>query len=149
MQEDGLSAVLNDIKTAKKTIADIFENDLVQSQDSERLVYFLHALRIFQAEFSAHLKAWNEITQIVEVPHTQSWCRSIYMTFILQEAVQSGPSAVVTYEVIADILVCTTVTFAYLPWFSDDGNSGLTSPVRYIVCAFSFLSYSPIEHCLC
>jgi hypothetical protein len=68
MQEDDLSAVLNDIKNAKKTISDILEKDLVQSQDSQRLVYFLHALRIFQAEFSAHLKAWNEITQIVEVP---------------------------------------------------------------------------------
>lgn len=72
MQEDSLGAVLNDIKNAKKTMADILEKDLGQSDDSQRLVYFLHALRVFQAEFSAHLKAWNEITQIVEVYHTHT-----------------------------------------------------------------------------
>ena len=67
VQDAGLNAILSDIKNAKKTIADILEKDLENSEDSQRLVYFLHALRIFQAEFSAHLKAWNEITQIVEV----------------------------------------------------------------------------------
>jgi hypothetical protein len=112
VQEDGLSAVLKEIMNAKKTIADILEKDLEQSQDGQRLVYFLHALRIFQAEFSAHLKSWNEITQIIEVPYPKACCHSPHMfVFTLQETVQSGPSAVGTYEVIADILVCPTVYF--------------------------------------
>jgi hypothetical protein len=69
-QENNLNAVLKDIKNAKKTITEILEKDIGESQDSQRLIYFLHALRIFQAEFSAHLKAWNEITQIVEVENS-------------------------------------------------------------------------------
>lgn len=78
VQEDGLGAVLKEIKNAKKTITDILEKDLGQSKDSKRLVYYLHALRIFQAEFSTHLNAWNEITQIIEVPNIQR-TRFIYL----------------------------------------------------------------------
>lgn len=69
LQEDGLTGVLNDIKKAKKTITEILGKDLGELQESQRLVYFLHALRVFQAEFSVHLKAWKEITQIVEVKY--------------------------------------------------------------------------------
>ena len=138
MQEDGLKAVLKEIQSAKKTIADILEKELGQSPDNQRLVYFLHALRIFQAEFSVHLKNWDEITQIVEVEcHIRLQYHSTNVLLIVQEVVQSGPSAVGTYEVIADILVCAQSL--YLTRFSDHGNSGLTNPVHLIVRNFPYL----------
>jgi len=75
------------------------------SQDSPRIMYFLHALRIFQAEFSAHLKAWPEISLIVEVSCNNTKHSDHITTIVVKEVIRSGPSAVSTYEAIADILV--------------------------------------------
>ena len=36
-------------------------------QDTDRLQYFIHALRIYEAEFSVQLKEWKRVSQIVEV----------------------------------------------------------------------------------
>jgi len=87
IDEDRLRTNTAEIKAAMDKITDISNRNVVQdSQDSDRLQYFLHALRIYEAEFSVHLKEWKRLSQIIE------------------EITLLGPLAVRTYEAIADIL---------------------------------------------
>ncbi|KAF8957067.1 meiosis protein SPO22/ZIP4 like-domain-containing protein [Flammula alnicola] len=87
IDEPRLLAISTDIKAAKAKVTDIWNKHVIQdAHDNERIQYFLHALRVFQAEFSAQLKDWNQLSQDVD------------------EVVDSGPLAVGTYEAIADIL---------------------------------------------
>ncbi|KIM47342.1 hypothetical protein M413DRAFT_23558 [Hebeloma cylindrosporum] len=52
IDDDRLSSISADIKTAKGRIKEICEKKIVQaSGDNERIQYFLHALRVYQAEF--------------------------------------------------------------------------------------------------
>ena len=68
IQEDRLRTSTAEIKAAMDKITDIYNRNAVQDgQDSDRLQYFVHALRIYEAEFSAHLKEWKRVSQIVEV----------------------------------------------------------------------------------
>lgn len=49
-------------------ITDISDRNVMQDgQDSDRLHYYIHALRIYEAEFSVQLKEWKRVSQIVEV----------------------------------------------------------------------------------
>lgn len=67
IQEDRLRTNTAEIKAAMDKITDISNRNVVQdSQDSDRLQYFLHALRIYEAEFSVHLKEWKRLSQIIE-----------------------------------------------------------------------------------
>jgi hypothetical protein len=68
MQEDRLRTSTAEIKAAMDKIADISNRNVIQDgQDSDRLQYFIHALRIYEAEFSIQLKEWKRLSQIVEV----------------------------------------------------------------------------------
>jgi len=88
LQEERLRTSIAEIKAAMDKITDISNKNVMQDgQDSDRLQYFVHALRIYEAEFSVQVKEWKRVSQIVE------------------EMAISGPLAVRTYEAIADILV--------------------------------------------
>ncbi|KAF9527894.1 meiosis protein SPO22/ZIP4 like-domain-containing protein [Crepidotus variabilis] len=85
--EPHLSKLLGEIRSAKTRISDVMGKEVMQGvQDCQRIEYFLHALRVFEVEFSVHLKAWDEVSHVVE------------------EVAQSGPAAIGTFEAIADIL---------------------------------------------
>ena len=68
---------------------------------------------MFEAEFLAQLKQWDDLGAIVGVRSTpvDGLGRITYRTF--QEVVTSGPLATGTYEAIADILV-RDVTFYHV-----------------------------------
>ncbi|KAF7367752.1 hypothetical protein MSAN_00839200 [Mycena sanguinolenta] len=75
------------INTCKQKILSIMEkNKITDGDDVLRVQYFLHVLRVFEAEMLAQLKEWDRLSQIVT------------------EVVESGPLGVGTYEAIADIL---------------------------------------------
>jgi hypothetical protein len=68
IQEERLRASTAEIKAARDKITDICNRNVVQDgQHSDRLQYFVHALRIYEAEFSVQLKEWKRLSQIVEV----------------------------------------------------------------------------------
>ncbi|KAG5350200.1 hypothetical protein C0989_012252 [Termitomyces sp. Mn162] len=63
------------------------EKEKVQKDEEVlRMQYFIHTLRVFEAEFLTRAKLWDQIPQLV------------------QEIVNSGPLALNTYEAVADIL---------------------------------------------
>ncbi len=67
LQEERLRAVLLEIKQTKSEIEDILHKDILQgSQNGQRIQYFLHTVRVFQAEFCSHLKDWNELSQVMD-----------------------------------------------------------------------------------
>ncbi|KAJ7233617.1 meiosis protein SPO22/ZIP4 like-domain-containing protein [Mycena haematopus] len=75
------------VKTCKQKISSVMEkNKIRDGNDLLRVQYFLHVLRVFEAEMLAQLKEWDQLSQIVT------------------EVVGSGPLGVGTYEAIADIL---------------------------------------------
>ena len=68
LQEDRLRTGIAEIKAAMDKITDISNKNVMQDgQDSDRLQYFIHALRIYEAEFSVQVKEWKRVSQIVEV----------------------------------------------------------------------------------
>ncbi|KAK7007973.1 meiosis protein SPO22/ZIP4 like-domain-containing protein [Favolaschia claudopus] len=76
-----------EVKTCKKRILSIMErNKITDGDDLLRVQYFLHVLRVFEAEMLAQLKEWDQLLQIVT------------------DVATSGPLGVGTYEAIADIL---------------------------------------------
>ncbi|KAF7293678.1 hypothetical protein MIND_01147800 [Mycena indigotica] len=75
------------VSAAKTSISAIVnKNLLTERQDITRAEYFLHVLRVFEAEIWTQLKEWQHLSRIVV------------------DVVDSGPLAVGTYEAIADIL---------------------------------------------
>ena len=71
IQEDRLRTSTAEIKAAMDKITDISNKNVMQDgRDSDRLQYFIHALRIYEAEFSVQLKEWKRVSQIVEVLFT-------------------------------------------------------------------------------
>ncbi|KAF7311279.1 hypothetical protein MKEN_01029500 [Mycena kentingensis (nom. inval.)] len=75
------------ITQAKQSILSITTRNAVHSPDDQtRLEYFLHVLRVFEAEMFAQLKEWEALAGVVS------------------DVVAAGPVAVGTYEAIADIL---------------------------------------------
>ncbi|PPQ85089.1 LOW QUALITY PROTEIN: hypothetical protein CVT25_009048 [Psilocybe cyanescens] len=93
-QEEHMRAVLAQINKAMSKINDIScRKNVQETRDSDRIQHFLHALRVFQAEFSAHLKDWDKLSQNVD------------------EIANSGPLAFGTYEAIADILLVGPSSF--------------------------------------
>ncbi|KAJ7791757.1 meiosis protein SPO22/ZIP4 like-domain-containing protein [Mycena olivaceomarginata] len=76
-----------EIQACKQKILSIMaKNKITDGDDILRVQYFLHVLRVFEAEMLAQLKEWDQLLQIVT------------------EVVTSGPLGVGTYEAIADIL---------------------------------------------
>lgn len=70
LQEERLRAITKEIKSIKSEIEDILHKDSLQgSPNGQRMQYFLHTLRIFQAEFCTHLRDWNELSQVVDASH--------------------------------------------------------------------------------
>ncbi|KAF8168527.1 meiosis protein SPO22/ZIP4 like-domain-containing protein [Crassisporium funariophilum] len=85
--DERLNAIITEIKTAKAKVTDISTKIILhETEDSDRIPYILHALRIYEAEISVQLKEWKNLSQIVE------------------EVAHTGPLAIGTYEAIADIL---------------------------------------------
>ncbi|KNZ75710.1 Testis-expressed sequence 11 protein [Termitomyces sp. J132] len=82
-----ISAVTAEIVACKQRILSIMEKEKVQKDEEVlRMQYFIHTLRVFEAEFLTRAKLWDQIPQLV------------------QEIVNSGPLALNTYEAVADIL---------------------------------------------
>ncbi|KAJ7474020.1 meiosis protein SPO22/ZIP4 like-domain-containing protein [Mycena latifolia] len=76
-----------EVKTCKTRILSIVEkNKITDADDILRIEYFLHVLRVFEAEMLAQLKDWEQLSHIVTA------------------VVTSGPLGVGTYEAIVDIL---------------------------------------------
>lgn len=76
--------------------------------DVSRVLSFVHVLRTFEIEFLCLLKDWDTITQTIAVR-----CRIRYLFISLtyscyQETIRSDALAVLTFEAIADILVCAS-----------------------------------------
>ena len=68
IQEDRIRNSTLEIKAAMDKITDISNRNVMQDgRDSDRLQYYIHALRIYEAEFSVQLKEWKRVSQIVEV----------------------------------------------------------------------------------
>ncbi|KAJ3794551.1 meiosis protein SPO22/ZIP4 like-domain-containing protein, partial [Lentinula aff. detonsa] len=76
-----------EIKSCKARISHIIESEKITGDDDLlRAQYFLHTLRVFEAELLAQLNDWDQLSKIIG------------------DAVTSGSLAVATYEAIADIL---------------------------------------------
>lgn len=43
------------------------KNKIVDADDVRRIEYFVHTLRIFEAELFARLKDWDQLLQIIQV----------------------------------------------------------------------------------
>jgi len=57
-----------EITSAKVKINDILQKNIIQqSHDTNRIEYFVHALRVFQAEFAVQLKDWDLLSQQIDV----------------------------------------------------------------------------------
>ena len=57
-----------EVKASKKNILSIMaKNKISDADDIVRVQYFLHVLRVFEAEILAQLKEWNQLSQIVTV----------------------------------------------------------------------------------
>jgi hypothetical protein len=62
-------------------ISDISNRNVMQDErDTDRLQYFIHALRIYEAEFSVQLKEWKRVSQIVEVLISSDLLRTSILT---------------------------------------------------------------------
>ncbi|KAK7461310.1 sporulation-specific protein 22 [Stygiomarasmius scandens] len=82
-----LREIATEIKTCTKRITQILEKHaIVDNSDCTRIQYFLHTLRVFEAEILVQLKEWDQVLQLVD------------------EIAKSAPLAIGTYEAIADIL---------------------------------------------
>ena len=80
-QEDRLRTSTTEIKAAMGKITDISNRNVMQDgRDSDRLQYFIHALRIYEAEFSVQLKEWKRVSQTVEVLTSSDLLRTSIMT---------------------------------------------------------------------
>jgi len=67
-QATSLRETSENIAAAKTKISDILNKGILRDdEDSDRLQYFMHALRVFQTEFLAQRKAWNDLALVVEV----------------------------------------------------------------------------------
>ncbi|KAJ3850311.1 hypothetical protein EV368DRAFT_45594, partial [Lentinula lateritia] len=76
-----------EIKSCKARISQIIESNKITGDDELlRSQYFLHTLRVFEAEILAQLSDWDQLLKTIA------------------DAVTSGQLAVATYEAIADIL---------------------------------------------
>ncbi|KAJ7066261.1 meiosis protein SPO22/ZIP4 like-domain-containing protein [Mycena amicta] len=76
-----------EVKHARESMLNILQkNTITQQDDVARVQYFLHVLRVFEAEMLAQLREWDQLSRVVA------------------DVVDSGPLAVGTYEAIADIL---------------------------------------------
>lgn len=57
-----------EVKACKQKILAIMEkNKITDPDDTVRVEYFMHVLRIFEAEMLAQLKEWEQLSQIVTV----------------------------------------------------------------------------------
>jgi hypothetical protein len=73
------SAVLAEIEACKETIVEITEQNRVKEESNIlRFQYFMHTLRVFQAEFYAYLKEWDNLSQLVEVSSTVCARRNLW-----------------------------------------------------------------------
>ncbi|KAJ7030194.1 meiosis protein SPO22/ZIP4 like-domain-containing protein [Mycena alexandri] len=82
-----LRETAGEVRMCKQKILSITaKNTITAADDILRVQYFLHVLRVFEAELLAQLKDWDGLSQIVT------------------DVVTSGPLGVGTYEAIADIL---------------------------------------------
>ena len=105
-QVEEIREISEEIKSCKTRISQIIESNKVSGDgDLLRAQYFLHTLRVFEAEMMAQLKDWDQLSRVVAVRQFHSPEGCIKLKFS-QDAVTSGPLAVATYEAIADILVC-------------------------------------------
>lgn len=87
VEEDQPRAVSAEISTCKKNIVNFLDQKKLPNEtDVTRAQYFVHTLRVFEVEFLAQLKRWDDIAAVVA------------------EAADSGVLATGTYEAIADIL---------------------------------------------
>ena len=78
IQEDRLRTSTGEITAAMDKITNILNRNVMQDgQDSDRLQFFIHALRIYEAEFSVQLKEWKRVSQIVEVLISSNLLRTI------------------------------------------------------------------------
>lgn len=72
-----LRAIAAGIKDAKNRITGVIAKNKVQeSVDCDRIQYFLHVLRVFEAEFLVQLKEWDQLSLIVGV-RSKKTCRII------------------------------------------------------------------------
>jgi hypothetical protein len=82
IQEDRLRTSTAEIKAAMDKITDISNRNVMQDgRDTDRLQYFIHALRIYEAEFSVQLKEWKRVSQIVEVLISSDLLRTSILTW--------------------------------------------------------------------
>ncbi|KAJ3970196.1 hypothetical protein EV361DRAFT_995881 [Lentinula raphanica] len=87
IKDEQMREITAEIRSCKARISQIIENNKITGDDDLlRSRYFLHTLRIFEAEILAQLNDWDQLSQIIS------------------DAVTSGALAVTTYEAIADIL---------------------------------------------
>ncbi|KAJ4485242.1 hypothetical protein J3R30DRAFT_3282666 [Lentinula aciculospora] len=87
MNVEQIREISAEIKASKARISQIIgTNKVTGDDDLLRSKYFLHTLRVFEAEILAHVHDWDQLSEIIT------------------DAVSSGSLAVATYEAIADIL---------------------------------------------
>ncbi|KAF8880917.1 meiosis protein SPO22/ZIP4 like-domain-containing protein [Gymnopilus junonius] len=106
IDEENLRVIAAEIKNAKVKINDIWSKKIIQeAHDNECIQYFVHALRVFQAEFATHLKDWDQVSLEIDVQSVHDLAKlNTTNATELQEITLSGPLAVGTYDAIADIL---------------------------------------------
>ena len=81
IQEDRLRTSTAEIRAAMDKLTDISNRNVMQEgRDSDRLQHFIHALRIYEAEFSVQLKEWKRVSQIVEVFISSDLLRTSILT---------------------------------------------------------------------
>lgn len=68
LQYTRLRVISEEIKACKARILVIMsKNKIIENDDILRVEYFLHTLRIFEAELLARLKEWDQLLQVVGV----------------------------------------------------------------------------------
>ncbi|KAG6819251.1 hypothetical protein H0H93_013770, partial [Arthromyces matolae] len=118
------AAVKAEIVACKMCILSVMGKGKVQKDEEVlRMQYFIHTLQVFQAEFLARTKLWDQVPQLV------------------QEIVNSGPLALGTYEAIADILVSPLI---FIP-FNTDHNVYSVSGSKKIALSMALLRAS-LDH---
>ncbi|KAF8883838.1 hypothetical protein BD779DRAFT_1674370 [Infundibulicybe gibba] len=81
-----LRAIAAEIRSCKARTTNIMNKNIFGEGDIYRTEYFVHTLRVFEAELLAQLKDWDGLSQVIE------------------DVVTSGSMAACTYEAVADIL---------------------------------------------
>ncbi|KAF8867919.1 hypothetical protein BD779DRAFT_1685070 [Infundibulicybe gibba] len=81
-----LRAIAAEIRSCKARTTNIMNKNIFGEGDIHRTEYFVHTLRVFEAELLAQLKDWDGLSQVIE------------------DVVTSGSMAACTYEAVADIL---------------------------------------------